>query len=125
MYQGLSQDIAAVMREAIASGIFVSLCTIQQPSGAFSPSGQPDGNYSDVIGLVNLPCMMAPESGIESKTPEQILAYDVRHVLLDGLYRGIQTGWRAVIDGEDFDVLSVDIDSQSQMTRMQVRIVTI
>ncbi len=43
----------------MASGLFVSLCTAQMPSGSVTPYNQPDGTYTDVAGLVNIQCMKA------------------------------------------------------------------
>ena len=40
--------IPAVMQRANASGLFVSLCTIQQPDGLFIDAGQPSGNFVNV-----------------------------------------------------------------------------
>ena len=40
--------IPAVMQRANASGLFVSLCTIQQPDGILIDAGQPSGNYINV-----------------------------------------------------------------------------
>ena len=52
MNQGLQYEIEHVMVEANDTGLFVSLCTLQTPSGTFTLSGAPDGLYVDVAGLV-------------------------------------------------------------------------
>ena len=62
MLQGIAVNVAAVMPRAIETGLFVSLCTIQQPDGNYGPSGQPSGVYVDVSGLVEIPCMSAVPS---------------------------------------------------------------
>lgn len=131
MNQGLmAYSIAAVMPAALATGLFVSLCTIQQPDGALIDAGQPSGNFVNVAGLVNLKCMDAPASDIrvqatEHKSVENIQNFSPMHVLLQGYYPQIETGvgkgWRALIDGVALDILGVESDSQRQMTRMEVR----
>jgi hypothetical protein len=133
MNQSLTADLSKVMDDVLASGLLVSLCTIQQPSGTLDASGQPDGHYSNVAGLVAIECISAPYdfsdnrvNAMESKSLEEIMAIQVRHVLLKGYYPAIdanvKNGWRAVIDGTVYDLLGSESDSQSRMTRIKVRI---
>lgn len=139
MDQSLFIDISQVMDAAIGSGLFVSLCTIQQPDGALDAGGAPSGTYVDVPGLVNIPCMSAPSSvgkisAQEQKSITEILATNYRHVLLAGYYGNVaitgtngvtyygpQPNMRAVIDGTTFDILGSESDSQQTQTRMEVR----
>lgn len=130
MQQGLGYEIAAVMPTALASGLFVSLCTIQQPDGVLIDAGQPSGNFVTVAGMENIPCMAPPESSIrinasEVKSEANIQSFSELHVLLKGWYPaledGVSMGWRAIVDGQTFDVLGAESDSQGQMTRMVVR----
>ena len=130
MQQGLGYEIAAVMPTALASGLFVSLCTIEQPDGVLIDAGQPSGNYVPVAGMINIPCMAPPESSIrinasEVKSEANIQSFSELHVLLNGwfpaLEDGVSMGWRAIVDGVSFDVMGAESDSQGQMTRMVVR----
>lgn len=130
MYQGLSYEIAAVMPQARDTGLFVSLCTIQQPSGVFGPSGAPDGLWVDVTGLVEIPCTAPPISearlqSTEVKALAEIMSRNILHVLLNGFYAPVSPAWRAVIDGTAYDILGTEHDSQSQMTRMEVQLAQI
>ena len=135
MYQGaFTYDLDAVMPEAIKTGLFVSLCTIQAPSGIFNASGAPDGNYVDVAGLVDIPCTAPPPSEIRIQSTElkglaEIMAAQLKHVLLNGYYptleAGIRSGWQAVIDGTVYDALGAESDSQGTQTRMEVKLATI
>lgn len=130
MKQGLDYDIASVVPAAVNTGRFVSLCTIQQPSGTFGASGAPDGTFTNVAGMVNIACMSAPVSNLriiatEEKTLAEILATKPRHVLLAGYYPTIQTNYRAVVDGTAYDILGVESDSQAQMTRLMVRLASL
>jgi hypothetical protein len=117
-------DLDLVMASAIATGLLSSVCTIQQPSGTFGPSGAPDGNWANVSGLVNLDCQAAPAgssfSGHELKLPAEVLTNQPLHVLLDGHYPTITTKMRALIDSVDHDIEAVEHDSQGRMTRLFV-----
>ncbi len=133
MNQGLRLDIAGVMPLVKASGLLVSLCTIKQPSGTLGATGTPDGTYSDVAGLVAIPCTAPPLSdkitAVEIKNIEDTLAVQPLHVLLDDYYptinAGVSAGWIAVIDGTTYDLLGAEHDSQKQMTRLSVRLANV
>ena len=125
-----TKAIPNVMKTAVMSGLFVSLCTIQQPDGALIDAGQPSGNFVDVPGLVNIRCTAPPEANVritasEVKSQENIQSFSELHILLDNWYpaleNGVAMGWRAVIDGVPYDVMGAESDSQGVMTRMVVR----
>lgn len=127
-------DFSGIMADVLATGLLVSSATIQQPSGTLTDSGAPDGQYTNVTGLVGIPCISAPErmksvGASEQRTEKQITDENANHVLLGGYYptleAGWRNGWRAVIDGTDFDIQGVESDSQGVMTRMKVTLVTI
>lgn len=130
MYQGLSQELANVMVEARSTGLFTSLCTIQQPDGLLGVSGAPSGTFTTVPGMDSIPCMAAPPSSAriqatEIKGLEDIMSLGLRHVLLDGYFPGILSQWRAVLNNINFDILGSEADSQTQMTRIQMRLASI
>lgn len=133
MYQGLSQEIAAVMKEARATGLFVSVCTVQQADGGFTASGFPDGGFTNISGVVNIPCTAPPPSvarvqASENKQVDGVQSLVPAHVLLNGYYPQVpfatttRPALRAVIDGNNFEVMGVEHDSQKQMTRLAVRV---
>lgn len=132
----LSYEIAQVMTEAAATGLFVSLCTISQPDVNPGYGGAQTGNYTNVTGLVNIPCMDAPPSpasltATEVKALQEIMSKGIRHLLLNGYYPEtspdgqIPTSWRATVDGVIYDVLGVEHDSQNTQTRLHLQIVTV
>lgn len=139
MYQGNGYDLAAVMPEALETGLFVSLCTFRAPTGKLTGAGSPDltsgpngDGYVDVSGYVNIQCMSAPTSNIrisadERKTATETESSNSGHVLLAGYYPLVaqNTQWQAVIDGVTFDVLGAESDSQMQMTRVKVQIASV
>lgn len=132
--QIIQRAIAGVMPKALSTGLFVSLCTIQQPDGSINPDGTPSNGFVDVAGLVDIKCMDAVPSdariqATEKKTLEEILALQYRHVLLGGYFpaviAGVGQGWRAIIDGTTYDLLGAEPDSQGQMIRLQLQIATV
>ena len=132
MTQGLAYEIASVIPAVLDSGLLVSLCTIQEPSGNIIEAGVPDGTYVNVSGMVDIPCTAPPPSeariaATEVKALAEIMSLNIHHVLLGGYYPAIETNteWRAVIDGIDYDILGAESDSQKQMTRLAVRIATV
>ena len=134
MNQAIHYDITQVMPEALATGLFVSLFTAQQPDGVFGSTGAPDGGYINVVGLVNIPCMSPPLSEArisanEMKTIEEVAATELHHVLLNSWYptldAGWRNGWRCIVDGTAYDILGVESDSQMQMTRVLIRLETL
>jgi len=137
--------IDQVMPLALATGLFVSTCSIQQPSGEQNDDGTPKVDpttheplYVPVVGLQDITCMAAPEGGIkanEVKSESEIISYQYRHVLLGGFYPQIpdsDDNWQAVIktftpdgvfvESVVWDLVGAESDSQSQMTRLQLRI---
>jgi hypothetical protein len=140
MYQGFGYELSRVMPTAIQTGLYSSLCTLQEPDGVIVGAGQPSGNYVDVAGLVNIQCMDAPMSegrilADEVKSFAEIISERLRHISLDGCYTGIpagqEAGWRAQITDTTtglvvtYDLLGSEIDSQGTQTRLHLRTATI
>ena len=137
--QTIAAAIANVMPLARATGLFASLCTFQVPSGALTDNGFPDGSFVDVVGLVGLACQNAPSGmtgGNVQATQMKAIPEDTfsnkSHVLLAGYYPDAETAWRMggrmIVDGQIYqngDILGVESDSQSQMTRVEVTVVTV
>lgn len=123
------------MAQARATGLFVSLCTIQSPDGTLGAGGAPSGTYTNASGLVNIACMDAPQppseirvASEEFRAGTQVEAKTKRHVLLDNYYPSIKALWRAgaraVVDGIYHDICGVENDSQRTQTRMELVIVS-
>jgi len=135
MNQSLSYELDGIMPAVIATGLLVSMFTAQMPSSDLGGTGAPDGTYANVLGLVNIACTAPPynfsDTSIradEMKAIPEIAATGPLHVLLDANYpllnAGWRGGWRCLIDGTNYDILGVESDSQSKMTRVSVRLVT-
>lgn len=133
MRQGLEIAVEQVMPEALATGLFVSRCTIQAPTNALDVAGQPNlaSGFANVSGMVGIRCLAPPSSfsdmmhADEPKLPAQVSAVNRLHILLEGYYPAILERYRAVVDGVAYDILGVDSDSQGQMTRLEVQVVSL
>lgn len=133
MYQGLALEISRVMAQAVDTGLFVSLCTFQEP-GLAGPSGAPSNTFTNVDPLVNIPCMNAPVSDVriqalELKALQEIEESSLRHVLLNGWYPqiedGVANGWRCIVDGVVYDLMGAESDSQGTQTRLELKLASI
>jgi hypothetical protein len=133
--------IAGVMPAAIATGLFVSLFTAMEPVPTIGVTGAVEFDYTPVSGLVNIPCIAAPESpanivATEVRALTEITASEIRHVLLDAWYPQLDAGWRgennddkgawiAQIDGFNYEISGVESDSQTTQTRVKVTLATV
>jgi len=133
--------IAGVMPAAIATGLFVSLFTAMEPVPVIGPTGAVEFDYTPVSGLMNIPCIAAPESpanivATEVRALTEITASEIRHVLLDSWYPQLDAGWRgensddkgawiAMIDGFNYEISGVESDSQTTQTRIKVTLATV
>jgi len=130
----ISLAVAAVMPAAVATGEFRSLLSVQAPTPA---SGAISGTYTPVSGLQNIACKDAPESFgglsvLEVKALPEVSSMSTRHVLLDKWYPLLSPatnwgniGWQAVVDGNVYDILGAENDSDFTQTRLKLRKVTV
>jgi hypothetical protein len=131
--QGIAGGIAAVMPAVLECGLMTSLCTITVPPHIFGPSGAPDPTaaYTVLPGHQDIPCTAPPLSIGETVQPTEIkeiaeiYAKNMLHVLLGGYYPQIIADYRAIINGIEYDIVGVESDSQKQMTRLAVQVVTV
>lgn len=138
MRQLLTYEVAAVMPMALDTGLFVSTCNVQKPSGTYV-EGAPDNLYVPVAGLQGIRCMDAPKApdrlNIQSGTMQavdRVEKCDYRHVLLEKFYPGLSPAtnwgnalWHAVIDGTSYLILAAETDSQRTQTRLSLEKVSI
>ena len=130
----IRKAILGVMDIVRNSGLLVSLATFQVPDG-LTAGGFVSASYVDVPGLVNIECTAPPlitGDGIgadEKKSQEEQESDQEFHILLDSYYAVVDDVWRAagrvVVDGNAFDVVGHEHDSQFQMSRVRVRNATI
>lgn len=114
----------------LVPNFFPSLLTIQEATETRSPTGAIVAGWGDVADLVDLPCRAAPQSGGESRTPQQVLTQNVQRCVVPLELAGVTTKHRAVVDGDPFDIVSVDFDGQQlpgehrRLTRLTLKVVS-
>jgi hypothetical protein len=78
---------------------------------------------------MNAPLSSERITATEVRELEEIMSQSMRHVLLDGYFPQIEggqtNGWRVIVDGDTFDLMGVESDSQRTMTRLHIRRVSI
>lgn len=133
-YQGLAYELAGVMAQARATGLFSSLASFSAPVSTQGATGNPIGTFSPAAGYQSIPCMDAPESiarvsATEMKAEPQIETERFRHVLLDACYPALREaaglGWRVLIGATLYDLLGAEDDSQATQTRCKLQRVTL
>jgi len=61
----------------------------------------------------------------EVRALAEIMDKGLRHCLLNDYYPAITADLWALVDGVTYDILGVEHDSQKQMTRLQLQLVTV
>lgn len=118
-------------KELIHSGMlahlsrFYSSTVTIETYGAENPDtfGQPQPVWANFAGHVNLACAIAPSGGREVKRPDMTTAISTHIVSVAGYYPTIIPKMRAVIGGQTYDILTVEVDSRSETTRLMLEIV--
>ena len=119
---------------AYNQGLFPSLGTLQQMVQDQGPTGNPTGTWTNVSGVVNIPCQDAPPStarvqATEMKDVAEIMAKGLRHILLNTCFPDATTwagtGSRFIVDGITYEVLGAENDSQLSQTRLDLQLVTL
>jgi hypothetical protein len=139
----IAAAVQNVMPAVPAALPWPSLFTAQEPVPTIGPTGAVEFDYVNVSDptLINIPCTAPPESAssivaTEVRELADIHASELHHVLLNGYYPSLDAGWRgenadgkgawiALIDGTAYEINGVESDSQSQMTRVRVKLATV
>jgi head-tail adaptor len=100
---------------------YPALVTIQQPTGAQRPDGEPVDAWQDVAGLVGLNGNLAARRVAELRGVEFTSERATHALNLAGNYPQIQPEWRAVVDGVTFNVAGrPQNDSLGKSTRLEL-----
>jgi hypothetical protein len=129
MNQSLTYDFNQPITLANQSGALVSLCTVQQRTGATDPLGQVDlQDWMIIPSLAEIPCILsvyrpsAPDKAAQMRMPDSFDFSNYRHCLLNGYYPAILQQYQAVVDGIPYEIMAAENDSQFTMTRLALRI---
>ena len=116
------------MLSSLEATFYVATCTIQEATETQDAYGQPIPAWANVVGLIDLACSIAPiivatPQDTERRRSDGILEIASHHIAFPEYYSGIEPIMRAVVDSVVYDILAVEHDSHSAMTRLRVRIV--
>lgn len=129
-------DVAALLDDVDAEGMFSASVTIQLFDGTLGDSGverkDVEANWDDLADHVDLECMVASDifmtritQSREMRGREAITGEDIQHCLLHGYFPEILKTHRAVVtrgsETAAFDISGVEHDSQVGMTRLALR----
>ncbi len=116
-----------------ATGLQRSLVTFQtRPID--SNTGYPSATLVDVAGLVNIVCQFGPDADMgvaatSDRRQPQITDTNLHRLELDSYYPTVNGVWRdggvATINARAYQIVGVEHDSQLQVTRCKLRLVTI
>jgi hypothetical protein len=104
------------------AGFYSSVGTIERATEVPDANGAIKSTWASVSGMVNLPCTFGPTGGNEPKQPTGTYDIATHRAVFVGVY-AIQGKDRLSIDGVKYDILSIENDSHSKMTHIDVRIV--
>ena len=106
------------------SDFYAHTCTIQEATMAYDTFGEEVPTWSDVVGLVDLACTIAPAGGNEVKAPDgtYVVASHAISIMGDH-FTSITEKMRVVVDGiTTLDILLVTQDSQQETTHLDCRL---
>ena len=105
---------------------FPQTVTIQQASIIQDAFGEGIPTWSNVVGLVGLPCQLytAKAGGSERRGEDFTVATATHFVLLRGYYPAVLVTMRALVGAIVLNILAVTQDSQTLTTRLECEAVT-
>lgn len=111
------------MMQAITPRFYPSVVTFQERSSSQDSYGQPIETWSNVSGLIDLDCRIAPTGGSEPRSQQQIVTVGTHRIALTGIH-AVATAMRAVIGGVNYNILTVENDGQANATYCNAEIVS-
>jgi len=111
--------------EHLEETFFPSLATIQAVTLTQDSYGEPAEAWANLAGHVDIPCAIAPASARERASASMTVAETTHTTILAGEYLTVTPVHRAVVDGTVYDIVGVERDSHSTMTRLRLRIVSV
>lgn len=112
------------MLARLQPNFYPSLCTILVPSQAQDAWGQVIGTPSILEDYEDLPCRIAPASGREQRSAQQVYVEGQYHIALNGYYPAITEQMIATVNATEYNIEHVEHDGNQKTTRIMVRLVT-
>lgn len=119
-------------KELVDSNLFTHLsrfyavtCTIRTYAAeAPDTFGQPQPVWADFAGHVDIDSVLAPSGGKEVKREDMTIAISTHTISLVGNYPTVTPRMRAVVGAQTYEILTVEIDSRQETTRLMVEVVS-
>ena len=109
--------------ETIQRDFFPQTCRIEQASKSRNTAGEEVDTWVAVPGWESIPCRKSAAGGGEQRTNNQVYLDATDRILLAGQFNGLNEKMRAVVDGQAYDILLPEPDSEGLTTRLLVRFV--
>lgn len=113
------------MLPRVTANFFPHNVSFQQDIGGQAGSGQMIENWTLLAGYTNVPCRIGPVSTMQEQKLAQYVTVGADSVILIvGNYDGQLTTSMRLLDqdGKAYDILTVEIDSARQLTRVLARV---
>lgn len=108
----------------VLADFYPSTVTIQEATEGQGSYGEETLSWADKTGHVDLSCRLAPSGGREVKKADQTYVVATHVIAIAGSYPTIAEKDRAVIEGQNYDILLVENDGQERSTRLMVEVVS-
>lgn len=118
----MSRLIHPRMMDSLTRDFFPHVCRIDAKTVTQDASGHETPTWQAVSGWEEIACRKAPLSGNEQRTGNQTYLEATEKIILVGQYAGMNETMRAVVDGQAYDILVVEPDSEGVNTRLMVRL---
>lgn len=105
------------------AGYYPDVCAIQEATESVDSFGEAVKTWGDVEGLEEVACRVSPSGGTERKSPQAIWSVATHVIELQGGYEEITAKMRAVVDGQAYDILLVQVDGGGESTRLVCEVV--
>ncbi len=98
--------------------------TVQVGTEAQSSTGYPAMSWATLAGHAGIRCAVWPVDASERREAQRVYAEATHVALLDAVYASILPKHRFLVGSTAYEIVGVDVDSQSVATRLHLRLVT-
>ncbi len=106
---------------ALTANFYPSTAIIEEPVMTQDAVGEPIPAWP--VFLTDLDCRLSPMGGTERQLPDQTYSVASHTVSLASYQDTITVVMRVLIDGVYYDIVAVEHDGNSEMTRLRVQVV--
>lgn len=120
----MSRLVHPRMITALQQDFFLQSCALQEPATSQDTAGAETSAYTTRAGYESIPCRVGMATGGERRTNLQAVYLDATHkIVLKGQFHDVTETWKALVDGQAYDILLATADPEGAMTSLLCRIV--